>query len=288
VATAASFGAVLPASRRSGAFFNVSVSPGCVPRADCLITDSFPRPHRMSTIESELNGSEIAVISVAGRFPGAPTLEQYWVNVRDGIESVRFFSDEELLAAGEDPSLLADPAYVRAWPQLEGIENFDAGFFGMSPRDASVMDPQHRFFLEVAWEAMERAGYSGKSAPMATGVFAATGMNHYMLYHVVPNKEIMRTVGEWLARHNGNDMNFLATRAAYQMNLKGPAMNVQTACSSSLTAIHIACQSLLNRETDLALASTSRARFSRPTVIADRSTRAQRGRCSAVGPDAWC
>ena len=211
----------------------------------------------MSTSESELNGSEIAVISVAGRFPGASTLEQYWANVRDGIESVRFFSDEELLAAGEDPSLLADPAYVRAWPQLEGIENFDAGFFGMSPRDASVMDPQHRFFLEVAWEAMERAGYSGKSAPLATGVFAAAGMNHYMLYHVVPNKEIMRTVGEWLARHNGNDMNFLATRAAYQMNLKGPAMNVQTACSSSLTAIHLACQSLLNRETDLALAGAS-------------------------------
>lgn len=211
----------------------------------------------MSDAGAELNGSEIAVIAMAGRFPGASSLEAYWRNVRDGVESVRFFTDEELLAAGEDPGLLADPAYVRAWPQLEGIENFDAGFFGMSPRDASVMDPQHRFFLEVAWEAMERAGYSGKSAPLATGVFAATGMNHYMLYHVVPNKEIMRTVGEWLARHNGNDMNFLATRAAYQMNLKGPAMNVQTACSSSLTAIHIACQSLLNRETDLALAGAS-------------------------------
>ncbi len=211
----------------------------------------------MNQQEPELTGAEIAVIAMAGRFPGAATLEEYWDNVRDGRESVHFFSDEELLAAGEDPSLLADPSYVRAWPQLAGIENFDAGFFGMSPRDASVMDPQHRFFLEVAWEAMERAGYSGKSAPLATGVFAATGMNHYMLYHVVPNKEIMRTVGEWLARHNGNDMNFLATRAAYQMNLKGPAMNVQTACSSSLTAIHIACQSLLNRETDLALAGAS-------------------------------
>ena len=211
----------------------------------------------MSSYESDMNGSEIAVVAMAGRFPGAPTLEQYWANVRDGVESVRFFSDEELLAAGEDPSLLADPAYVRAWPQLEGIEQFDAAFFGMSPRDASVMDPQHRLFLEVAWEAMERAGYSGKSAPMATGVFAAAGMNHYMLYHVVPNKEVMRTVGEWLARHNGNDMNFLATRAAYQMNLKGPAMNVQTACSSSLTAIHLACQSLITRETDLALAGAS-------------------------------
>ena len=194
---------------------------------------------------------------MAGRFPGAPTLERYWANVRDGVESVRFFSDEELLAAGEDPSLLADPSYVRAWPQLEGIDQFDASFFGISPRDASVMDPQHRFFLEVAWEVLERAGYSGRSAPQATGVFAAAGMNHYMMHHLVPNKEVMRTVGEWLVRHNGNDMNFLATRAAYQMNLKGPAMNIQTACSSSIVAIHLACQSLLNGETDLAIAGAS-------------------------------
>ena len=211
----------------------------------------------MSQHESESNGSEIAVIAMAGRFPGANTLERYWANVRDGVESVRFFSDEELLAAGEDPSLLADPAYVRAWPQLAGIEQFDASFFGISPRDASVMDPQHRFFLEVAWEALERAGYSGRSAPLATGVFAAAGMNHYMMHHLVPNKEVMRTVGEWLVRHNGNDMNFLATRAAYQMNLKGPAMNIQTACSSSIVAIHLACQSLLNGETDLAIAGAS-------------------------------
>ena len=211
----------------------------------------------MSQQTSESSGNEIAVIAMAGRFPGAATLERYWANVRDGVESVRFFSDEELLAAGEDPSLLADPGYVRAWPQLENIDQFDASFFGVSPRDASVMDPQHRFFLEVAWEAMERAGYSGRSAPLATGVYAAAGMNHYMMHHLVPNKEVMRTVGEWLVRHNGNDMNFLATRAAYQMNLKGPAMNIQTACSSSIVAIHLACQSLLNGETDLAIAGAS-------------------------------
>lgn len=211
----------------------------------------------MSQRDTESSGSEIAVIAMAGRFPGAPDLERYWTNVRDGVESVRFFSDEELLAAGENPSLLADPSYVRAWPQLEGIEQFDAGFFGISPRDASVMDPQHRFFLEVAWEVLERSGYSGRSVPRATGVFAAAGMNHYMMHHLVPNPEVMRTVGEWLVRHNGNDMNFLATRAAYQMNLKGPAMNIQTACSSSIVAIHLACQSLLTGETDLAIAGAS-------------------------------
>jgi acyl transferase domain-containing protein/thioesterase domain-containing protein/aryl carrier-like protein len=215
------------------------------------------RTSRMPHPTITLTGTEIAVLAVAGRFPGAATLAQFWANLRNGVESVHVFSDEELLAAGEDPSLLADPAYVRACPQLDGIDRFDAAFFGISPRDASVMDPQHRLFLEVAWEAMERAGYAGTAAPIATGVFAATGMNHYMLHHVVPNAEIMQTVGEWLARHTGNDMNFLATRAAYQMNLRGPAMNVQTACSSSITAIHMACQSLLARESDLALAGAS-------------------------------
>ena len=126
----------------------------------------------------------------------------------------------------------------------------------MSPRDAAVMDPQHRFFLEVAWSALENAGYDPDRAP-ATGVFAACGMNTYMMYHLVTNQEVMDTVGEWLARHTGNDMNFLATRVSYQMNLQGPALNVQTACSSSLVAIHLACQSLLNGECDVALAGAS-------------------------------
>ncbi|MEO7363222.1 MAG: polyketide synthase, partial [Gemmatimonadaceae bacterium] len=207
--------------------------------------------------QDALNGSEIAVIGMAGRFPGASNLETFWANVRDGVESVKFFSEQELIDSGERAENIDHAEYVRAWPQLEGIESFDANFFGISPHDASLMDPQHRVFLEVAWEAMERAGYCGKSAPLATGIFAAAGMNHYMMHHLVPNKEVMRTVGEWLVRHTSNDMNFLATRAAYQMNLKGPAMNIQTACSSSLVAIHVACQSLLNHETDLALAGAS-------------------------------
>ncbi len=202
-------------------------------------------------------GSLIAVIGMAGRFPGAKTVDELWTNVRDGVESIRFFTDEELLAAGESPELLRDPAYVRAWPQLADIDMFDAAFFGLSPRDAAVFDPQHRLFLEAAWEAFENAGYVGEACPGPVGVFAACGMSEYMIKNLITNPEVMDSVGEWLVRHLGNDTNFLATRVSYQLNLRGPSMNVQTACSSSLVAIHLASQSLLNGECDMALAGGS-------------------------------
>jgi acyl transferase domain-containing protein/thioesterase domain-containing protein len=207
--------------------------------------------------EPSASGVQIAVIGMAGRFPGARNVEEFWENLRDGRESVRFFNDDELLAAGVSPEELADPAYVKAWPVLTDMDRFDAGFFGMSPRDAAVMDPQHRLFLECTWHALENAGYAPERSAPATGVFAACGMNTYMMHHLVRNAEVMRTVGEWLVRHTGNDMNFLATRVSYQMNLKGPSLNVQTACSSALVAVHLACQSLLNGECDMALAGAS-------------------------------
>lgn len=208
-------------------------------------------------LEDRSEGYQIAIVGMSGRFPGAPNVEALWENVKNGVESVHFFTDEELLQNGESPAALSDPNYVRAWPVLDGIAEFDAAFFGMSPRDAEVMDPQHRLFLEVAWEALERAGYDPERTSGPVGVFAACGMNHYMMYHLVPNREVMQTVGEWLVRHTGNDMNFLATRVSYQMNLKGPSLNVQTACSSSLVAVHLACQSLLSGECDFAIAGAS-------------------------------
>ncbi|HEY6728109.1 MAG TPA: beta-ketoacyl synthase N-terminal-like domain-containing protein [Polyangiaceae bacterium] len=209
------------------------------------------------SIEDEAEGYQIAVVGMAGRFPGAKNLREFWANVRDGVESVHFFSEQELLDNGEDPRRLSDPNYVRAWPVLEDFDHFDARFFGISPRDAAVMDPQHRLFLEITWEALENAGYAPNAAPGQVGVFAACGMNHYMMYHLVTNREVMETVGEWLVRHTGNDMNFLATRVSYQLDLKGPSLNVQTACSSSLVTVHLACQSLLNGECDMALAGGS-------------------------------
>src|SRR4029453_17244011 len=135
--------------------------------------------------------------------------------------------------------------------------HFDAALFGFSPQDAPIMDPQHRVFLEVGWEALESAGHAAQSFPGNIGVFATCGMNAYMMFNLVTNRRIMHTVGEWLGRHTGNDMNFLATRLSYALNLTGPSMNVQTACSSALVAVHMACQSLLAGECDLALAGGS-------------------------------
>jgi acyl transferase domain-containing protein len=201
----------------------------------------------------------VAIIGMAGRFPGAPDLEHFWRNLAGGVESLRHFTDEELLEAGESAAALRDPSYVRACPFLDDIDQWDAGFFGFSPKDAAIADPQHRLFLEVAWEAFENAGYDPdpKKAAGVVGVWASSGLNSYLMHHLVTNPELMESVGEWLLRHTANDMNFLATRVSYELDLRGPSMNVQTACSSTLVTIHLAVQSLLARECDVALAGGS-------------------------------
>ena len=143
---------------------------------------------------------------------------------------------------------------MRAAAPLDDIDQFDAAFFGMSPRDAAVFDPQHRLFLECAWEAFEDAGYVGERIDGAVGVFASCGLSEYMFKNVLANEHVATSVGEWLVRHTGNDTNFLATRVSYELDLHGPSLNVQTACSSTLVAVHLACQSLLSGECDVALA----------------------------------
>jgi acyl transferase domain-containing protein/thioesterase domain-containing protein/acyl carrier protein len=201
--------------------------------------------------------SSIAIVGMSGRFPGAPNVATFWENIREGRETIRVFTEQELLAAGERPELLRDPAYVRACGYLEDIDKFDAAFFGISPRDAAIFDPQHRLFLECASEAFEDAGYVGAKIGGPVGVFAASGASEYFTYNLVTNEEVLRSIGAWLLRHTGNDSNFLATRVSYELDLVGPSMNVQTACSSSLVAVHLACQSLLNGECDVALAGAS-------------------------------
>ena len=203
------------------------------------------------------SGAGIAVVGMAGRFPGARTVDEFWRNLRAGVESIRRFSVEELRAVGVSAETIADPSYVRASGFLADIDKFDAGFFGISPRDASVFDPQHRFFLEVAWEAFEDAGHVPDQIPGAVAVFAAQGMASYLMFNLLRNPSVMETVGEWLVRHTGNDSNFLATRASYELGLRGPSVSVQTACSSSLVAVHLACQALLAGECDVALAGGS-------------------------------
>ncbi len=199
----------------------------------------------------------IAIIGMAGRFPGAPNVEKFWTNVRDGVESIVHLSDEDLRAAGVPGPMLSDPLYVKACPVLTDLDKFDAGFFGLSPRDASVMDPAQRLFLEIAFAAVEHAGYTGLPDEGKVAVFAGSGAPQYLIENLRTNPALMKSMGDFLVRHTGNDMNFMATRVSYEMDLRGPSINVQTACSSSLVAVHLACQSLLRAECDMALAGGS-------------------------------
>ena len=196
----------------------------------------------------------VAVIGMSGRFPEASSVEALWANLRRGVHAISTLADEQLTAAGVSPEILRDPTYVKACGRLADIDMFDAAFFGLSPRDAAVFDPQHRLFLECAWEAFENAGYVGERLDGPVGVYASSGAPEYFMLNLLRNRQTMESVGAWLVRHNGNDPNFLATRVSYELNLNGPSMSVQSACSSSLLAVHMACQSLLSGESDMALA----------------------------------
>ena len=197
---------------------------------------------------------DIAIVGMAGRFPGARNIDEYWRNLRDGVESVRRYSDDELHAAGVDDHLLRDPNYVPAGAPLDDMESFDAGYFGFNTREGDILDPQHRHFLECSCEALEHAGHVPKSFPGLIGLFAGSGHNAYLPYNLLTNAALVRSVGLFLLRHTGNDKDFLTTRVSYLLDLRGPSLNVQTACSTSLVAVHLASQSLLNGECDMALA----------------------------------
>ncbi len=200
------------------------------------------------------SGTDIAVIGMACRLPGASDPGQFWDNLRGAVESVKFFEDSELRTAGVSEHLIANPSYVKAKAVLDGIDLFDAGFFGFSPREASIMDPQHRHFLECSWEALENGGCDPSRFDGAIGVFAGVGMNAYMMFNLLTNPDLIESVGMFLVRHTSNDKDFLATRVSYCLDLTGPSVNVQTACSTSLVAVHLGVQSLLNGETDAVLA----------------------------------
>jgi amino acid adenylation domain-containing protein len=201
----------------------------------------------------EDRGMAIAVIGMAGRFPGAANVEELWRNLRDGVESIRFFTEEELRVQGFPPRLLEDPHLVRARGAIDGPDLFDAAFFDYAPREAQIMDPQQRLFLECAWEAMEHAGYGADDDRRGrVGVYAGVTENTYVL-DLYANLDLVRTLGrQQIAIANNHD--YLPTRVSYKLNLRGPSVNVQTACSTSLVAVHLACRSLLHGECDLAMA----------------------------------
>lgn len=197
----------------------------------------------------------IAVIGMSLRFPGAETVDEFWNNLKNGVESIRFFSPQEL-----DPSIpedvVNDPNYVRARGIIKNAKGFDAAFFQMNPNVAKVTDPQQRVLLELAWNALEHSGYSPNRYDGLIGVFAGVGNNTYYLNNVLPNPDAVRRVGGFLAMTQ-NEKDYIATRIAYELNLKGLAVSVHTACSTSLTAIAQACNSLWNRECDMVLAGGS-------------------------------
>jgi amino acid adenylation domain-containing protein len=202
---------------------------------------------------NSLEGTEIAIIGMAGRFPGAKDVDEFWSNLTHGIESISFFRDDEINLTGLDPAILKDPHYVKAAGMLEGVEDFDADFFGFYPREAEILDPQQRIFLECAWEALENAGYEPESYKGWIGVYAGSGMSTYLLYHLIANRDILESVHGYQLTIS-SDKDFLPTRVSYKLNLRGPSVNIQTACSTSLVATHLACQSLINYQCDMALA----------------------------------
>ncbi|MEM8530262.1 MAG: SDR family NAD(P)-dependent oxidoreductase [Chloroflexota bacterium] len=232
------------------AFVNylLSSSPNAAPQALSAASDQ-----RRINQDKETSSTDIAIIGMSVRFPGASTVDAFWNNLRDGVESISFFSTEELIAAGVDPASVHLPHYIKARPILspEEVECFDATFFDYSPREATLTDPQHRLFLECAWEALEHASYNPETYTGLIGVYAGNNLSTALLSLVQTN--MMKHTDDYQLVI-GHDKDSLTTTASYKFNLRGPSFAVQTFCSTSLVATHLACQSLKAGECDIALA----------------------------------
>lgn len=199
-------------------------------------------------------GEDIAIVGMAVDVPGAGDLAAFWENLRDGIESIVKLDGKTLIDAGEDPAMMAQPNYVPAAAPLNDFDMFDADFFGFSPKEAAILDPQHRKFLETAWHALENSGHAPEGFRGNIGVYAGCGMGSYFYFNICTNPDMVRDVGMFLLRHTGNDKDFLSTRVSHVFDLKGPSVNIQTACSTSLVAVHYAMRALQSGECDMALA----------------------------------
>jgi myxalamid-type polyketide synthase MxaB len=207
---------------------------------------------------------DIAIIGMSCRFPGANNINEFWHNLCDGVESISFFNDQEMINAGVDAALVNNPNYVKASPILSDIESFDADFWGYSPKEAQLLDPQQRLFLECAWESLEDAGYDPLNYQGDISLYGGAATNTYLLNNIYPHRhqidrqddlQVMNlsSMGGFQVS-TANDKDYLTTRTSYKLNLKGSSVNVQTACSTSLVAVHLACQSLINAECDMAVA----------------------------------
>ncbi|MEU0220471.1 polyketide synthase, partial [Streptomyces sp. NPDC006265] len=236
---------------------------------------------------SELNepqedtGSDIAVVGMACRFPGAPDVETFWANLRDGVESIRHFTPEELAELGVPPEVSGQPGFVPAGAPIDDPEGFDHRFWGYSPREAALLDPQQRLFLETAWAALEHAGHTTSDRSGTVGVYAGMGLSTYLLYNLLDHPDISDSDTQLAML--GNDKDFLSSRVSYHLDLRGPSMTVQTGCSTSLVAAHLACDSLLSYQCDLALVGGSTVVLPERTgyVHVPGGTASSDGRCRA-------
>ncbi|NJO96600.1 MAG: type I polyketide synthase [Pleurocapsa sp. CRU_1_2] len=210
----------------------------------------------MDKWEEEVSLESIAIIGMVGRFPGAKNTDEFWQNLHDGVESISFFTDDELITTGVNSAMLSNPKYVKAGGILSDIELFDASFFNFAAPEAEVTDPQHRLFLECAWSALENAGYDSETYKGRIGVYAGAGMSSYLFYNLGVNPETIGTTGltDLFQIMIGNGKDFVTTKASFHLNLTGPSVNIGTACSTSLVAVHMGCQSLLNYQCDVVLA----------------------------------
>ena len=253
-----------------------------------------------SVLSQSYPSHAIAIVELAGRFPGARDLDEFWRNLRDGVEILQTFSDADLDAAGTPDALRSNPKFVPKGTVLEGADLFDAAFFGISPREAQIIDPQQRIFLECAWEALEHAGYAAGHTQRIVGVYAGASMNTYLLTQILPNQSFIDSVGGYQVML-GSDKDFLCTRVSYKLDLHGPSVTIQTACSTSLVAVVTACQALNRGECDMALAGGVSALFPQrtgylfqegmiflrmDTVVHLMPT--HRGHAAAMERESWC
>ncbi|MEY2859306.1 MAG: hypothetical protein RLZZ74_3619, partial [Cyanobacteriota bacterium] len=220
---------------------------------------------RRGELRRQATGNQaIAIIGMSCRFPGANNLNEFWSNLCHGVESISFFSDQEIINSGVDKELVNNPNYVKASPILEDIENFDADFWGYSPKEAQLLDPQQRLFMECAWSSLEDAGYDPLNYQGDISLYGGAATNTYLLNNIYPHRhqidrqddlQVMNlsSMGGFQVT-TANDKDYLTTRTSYKLNLTGSSVNVQTACSTSLVTVHLACQSLINGECDMALA----------------------------------
>ncbi len=220
-----------------------------------LLAEGTPDPatRTMPPVRSATSEERIAIVGMAGRFAGAPDLEAFWDLLSEGRSGRVEISSEDMIAAGEDPALLEEPDYVAAAYPLDEAEGFDAAFFGLTPREVQLMDPQQRIFLEAAWSALEDAGCDPRATDDRIGVFGGVGRNAYLLHNLMCHPDLRASAAEY-SMLIGNERDFPSAHVAFRLGLRGPAITVQTACSTSGVAIHMAAESLRRMECDIALA----------------------------------